>query len=123
MLAPETLKNKVVMITGAGTGIGRGFALRAAALGARVALAGRRGSLLEVVAAEIRAAGGEALVCAMDIRNSNEVQAQVDRVVKSFGRIDVMINNAAGNFVSRAEDISPNGWNTVINTVLNGTAY
>ena len=123
MLAPETINNKVMLITGAGSGIGRGFALRAAALGARVALAGRRESLLEVVAAEIRAAGGEALVCAMDIRNSDEVQTQVNRVVNFYGRIDVMLNNAAGNFVSRAEDISPNGWNTVINTVLNGTAY
>jgi NAD(P)-dependent dehydrogenase (short-subunit alcohol dehydrogenase family) len=123
MLAPETLKNKAVMITGAGTGIGRGFALRAAALGARVALAGRRESLLEEVAVEIRQAGGEALVCTVDIRKPDEVQAAIDRVVNIFGRIDVLINNAAGNFVSRAENISPNGWNTVIGIVLNGTAY
>lgn len=123
MLAPRTLQDKVVLITGAGTGIGRGFALRAAALGARVALAGRREPLLEAVAAEIRQAGGEALVCPVDIRKPEEVQASVDRVVQTFGRIDVLINNAAGNFVSRAEDISPNGWNTVINIVLNGTAY
>ncbi len=123
MLASETLKDKVVLITGAGTGIGRGFALRAAALGARVALAGRRESLLDAVAGEIRAGGGEALVCPMDIREPDQVEAATDRVVETFGRIDVLINNAAGNFVARAEDMSPNGWNTVINIVLNGTAY
>lgn len=123
MLAADTLKDKAVLITGAGTGIGRGFALRAAQLGAKVALAGRRAELLEAVAADIRAAGGQALVCPVDIRKPDEVEACMQKVVDGFGRIDVLINNAAGNFVARAEDISPNGWNTVINIVLNGTAY
>jgi NAD(P)-dependent dehydrogenase (short-subunit alcohol dehydrogenase family) len=123
MLAADTLKDQAVLITGAGTGIGRGFARRAAQLGAKVALAGRRAELLENVAAEIRAAGGRALVCPVDIRKPDEVEACVQKVVDGFGRIDVLINNAAGNFVARAEDISPNGWNTVINIVLNGTAY
>jgi NAD(P)-dependent dehydrogenase (short-subunit alcohol dehydrogenase family) len=123
MLAADTLKNQAVLITGAGTGIGRGFARRAAQLGAKVALAGRRAELLEAVATEIRAAGGQALVCPVDIRKPDEVEACVQKVVDSFGSIDVLVNNAAGNFVARAEDISPNGWNTVINIVLNGTAY
>ncbi|MBN9428808.1 MAG: SDR family oxidoreductase [Burkholderiales bacterium] len=123
MLSAGTLQDKVVLITGAGTGIGRGFALRAAQLGAKVALAGRREPLLQTVADEVSAAGGQALTCSLDIRKPEEVEAAVARVVERFGRVDVLINNAAGNFVARAEDISPNGWNAVINTVLNGTAY
>ena len=123
MLRDDAFSSKVVVITGAGTGIGAGFARRVAQLGGIPVLIGRRIELLEAVAAEIRAAGGKAMSCALDIRQPQEVQATMDRVALELGRIDVLINNAAGNFVSRAEDMSPNGWNTVINIVLNGTAY
>jgi NAD(P)-dependent dehydrogenase (short-subunit alcohol dehydrogenase family) len=123
MLAPNLLQGKVVAITGAGTGIGRGFALRAAELGAAVALIGRRAELLEATAALIAEAGGSALVCPADIRDAAAVEDCFARIVDRLGRIDALINNAAGNFVARAEDISPNGWATVINIVLNGTAY
>ncbi|KAI3590321.1 Oxidoreductase, short-chain dehydrogenase/reductase family (plasmid) [Cupriavidus sp. U2] len=123
MLAKGTFSNKVFFITGAGTGIGRGFALRAAELGATVVAAGRRGTLLDDVVASIHAAGGRAIPCVVDIRDPNSVQQSIDGVVEQLGTIDVLINNAAGNFVARAEDISPNGWNAVIGTVLNGSAY
>lgn len=123
MLATDTFNNKVFFITGAGTGIGRGFALRAASLGAMVVAAGRREDLLNEVVATVKAAGGQATACALDIRNPDSVQQSMDLVVEQFGSIDVLINNAAGNFVARAEDISPNGWNAVIGTVLNGSAY
>lgn len=123
MLRDDAFASKVVFITGAGTGIGAGFARRVAQLGGIPVLTGRRIELLDAVAAEIRAAGGQAMTCALDIRQAQDVTATIDRVVAELGRIDVLINNAAGNFVSRAEDISPNGWNAVINIVLNGTAY
>lgn len=123
MLALGTFSGKTILITGAGTGIGKGFALRAAELGATVALAGRRENLLQEAARAIDAKGGRSLVCPLDIRKSEDVEAGVERIVSETGSIDVLINNAAGNFLARAEDLSPNGWNTVINIVLNGTAY
>lgn len=123
MLATGTFADRTVLITGAGTGIGRGFALRAAALGARVAVAGRRENLLQQTVRDIEAAGGQAFACPVDIRKPDAVEAAIDGVVQRTGSIDVLINNAAGNFLVRAEALSANGWNTVINIVLNGTAY
>ncbi|WP_082631096.1 SDR family NAD(P)-dependent oxidoreductase [Roseovarius atlanticus] len=123
MLAKGTFDRKRVFITGAGTGIGRDFALRVAELGGTPILAGRREELLQKVADEIAEAGGRAVVCPMDIRDPDLVSRQMDNVIAKEGGIDVLINNAAGNFLARAEDISPNGWNTIVNIVLNGTAY
>lgn len=123
MLAADTFKDVRILITGAGTGIGRGFAKRAAELGGIPILAGRREELLQAVADEIAEAGGRAVVCPLDIRDPEYVARAFKEVIDSEGRIDVLINNAAGNFVSRAEDISANGWNAVVNIVLNGTAY
>lgn len=122
MLGSGTFTDKTCFITGAGTGIGKRFATRAAELGATVALGGRRENLLQETADEIRRAGGKALIYPVDIRKPEEVEATIDAIVHETGHIDVLINNAAGNFVSRAEDISANGWNAVINIVLNGTA-
>lgn len=119
----DSFAGKTALITGAGTGLGRGFALRLAELGATVALSARRGDRLEAVAGEIRAAGGRALVCPMDIRQPQAVEATVARIVADTGRIDILINNAAGNFICRAENLTPNGWNAVVGTVLNGSAY
>ncbi|MCL4767466.1 MAG: SDR family oxidoreductase [Hyphomicrobiaceae bacterium] len=119
----QTFKDKTAVVTGAGTGLGRGFALRLAELGATVVLSARRSERLEAVAEEIHAKGGRALVRAMDIRDPRLVETTVQRVLDETGRIDILINNAAGNFVCRAEDLSPNGWNAVIGIVLNGTAY
>lgn len=123
MLSSDTFAGKTFYVTGAGTGLGQRFATRAAELGATVAVAGRRESLLQETADIIARAGARALVCKVDIRKPDEVQASIDSVVAQTGGIDVLINNAAGNFVARAEEISPNGWNAVINVVLNGTAY
>jgi NAD(P)-dependent dehydrogenase (short-subunit alcohol dehydrogenase family) len=123
MLAARTFDGKVIFISGAGTGIGRGFALRAAALGAIVVLAARRVDRLLSVAAEIERAGGRAVVVPLDIRQASDVGDAMDKIVAQFQRIDVLINNAAGNFLARAEEISPNGWTAVIDTVLNGTAH
>jgi len=123
MLAPDILKDKVILVTGAGTGIGQVFATRAAELGADVVLVGRREDRLKETATRVRDAGRRAMVCAFDIRDPVCVEAGVARAIAEFGRIDALINNAAGNFLVRAENLTPNGWNAVVGTVLNGTAY
>ncbi|MCC5857472.1 MAG: SDR family oxidoreductase [Ectothiorhodospiraceae bacterium] len=119
----ESFNGKTAMVTGAGTGLGRGFALRLAELGATVVLAARREDRLEAVAKEIRDAGGKALVVPLDIRDADAVEAAVARIVDETGRLDILINNAAGNFLARAEDITPNGWTAVVNIVLNGSFF
>lgn len=123
MLAPNSFSSRTVFITGAGTGIGRGFALRAAELGAHVALAGRRENLLQETARAIEAKGGKSLVCPLDIRKPDAVEAAIERVVKETGSIDVLINNAAGNFLARTEHLSPRAVDAVVDIVLKGGAY
>ncbi len=119
----DSFAGKTALVTGAGTGLGRGFALRLAGLGATVVLSARNVERLEAVAQEIRAGGGRALVRPLDIRDPKAVEATIQGVADETGRLDVLINNAAGNFVCRAEELSANGWNAVINIVLNGSAY
>lgn len=115
--------NKTVLITGAGTGLGRAFALRFAELGATVVLAARQVERLEAVAEVINGRGGNAIVSCLDIRDPDNVQLTINNIIKITGRLDILINNAAGNFICRAEKITPNGWNAVVSTVLNGSAY
>jgi NAD(P)-dependent dehydrogenase (short-subunit alcohol dehydrogenase family) len=123
MLKYGSIEGATVMITGGGTGLGRGFALRFAEAGATVALVARNVERLEAVAAEVRAEGGRALVHPADIRDAQAVQKVVDTIVAESGRLDVLLNNAAGNFVARAENVTPNGWNAVVGIVLNGSFY
>lgn len=123
MLQPGTLEGKVAIVTGGGTGLGRAIALRFAALGARVVLASRRMENLEPVARHIQEAGGEALAVATDVRDVGQVERMVAAAVDRFGRIDILVNNAAGNFRCPAEELSPNGWRAVVDIVLNGTWY
>jgi len=123
MLKVGSIEGTTVMITGGGTGLGRGFALRFAEAGATVALVARNSERLEAVAAEVRGQGGVAFVYQADIRDASAVQKVVDAIVADTGRLDVLVNNAAGNFVARAEDVTPNGWNAVVGIVLNGSFY
>jgi NAD(P)-dependent dehydrogenase (short-subunit alcohol dehydrogenase family) len=123
MFLPSLLENQVVVVTGGGTGIGLAIAKRLGALGARVAIGSRNAENLEKGTAELRHAGLDPLAVQLDVRNPEQVDEMVHRVVKHFGRIDILINNAAGNFVCPAEDLSPNGWNAVIGIVLNGSFY
>lgn len=123
MFSPELLKDKVVIVTGGGTGIGLAIARRLGELGARIAIGSRNSANIERGSAELRHAGLDPLVVQIDVRLPEQVDEMVQRVVKHYGRIDVLVNNAAGNFICRAEDLSPNGWNAVVGIVLNGTFY
>jgi citronellol/citronellal dehydrogenase len=103
----------VALVTGGGTGIGRATARELARAGARVAICGRRPEPLEQVRAELEAAGGECLVVATDIREPEGVVNLVDRALERFGRIDVLVNNAGGQFLAPAAEISLKGWRAV----------
>jgi NAD(P)-dependent dehydrogenase (short-subunit alcohol dehydrogenase family) len=123
MFAQDLLKGQVAVITGGGTGIGLAIATRLGSLGARIAIASRDSGHLEEGSAALREAGIDALAIQLDVRKPEQVDEMVERTVKHFGGLDILVNNAAGNFICRAEDLSPNGWNAVIGIVLNGTFY
>jgi NAD(P)-dependent dehydrogenase (short-subunit alcohol dehydrogenase family) len=123
MLSPTVLKDQVAIVTGGGTGIGLAIAQRLGELGANVAIGSRSAENLERGSAALRHAGLDPLAVQIDVRNPEQVDEMVHRVVRHFGRIDILVNNAAGNFICRAEDLSPNGWNAVIGIVLNGSFY
>lgn len=113
----------MAVITGGGTGLGKEMALTLAGLGCDVVLASRKLANLEAVAAQIEKLGQQALCVPTDVRDPGQVQNMVNQAVEKFGKIDILINNAAGNFLVRAEELSPNGWNTVVGIVLNGTFF
>jgi NAD(P)-dependent dehydrogenase (short-subunit alcohol dehydrogenase family) len=123
MFTPRLLENQVAVITGGGTGIGLAIARRLGTLGARITIASRNSQHLEAGCAALRESGVDALAVQLDVRKPEEVDEMVERTVKHFGSLDILINNAAGNFICRAEDLSPNGWNAVIGIVLNGSFY
>jgi NAD(P)-dependent dehydrogenase (short-subunit alcohol dehydrogenase family) len=123
MFTSSLLKDKVAIVTGGGTGLGLAIAKRLGELGAEIAIGSRQSGHLEQGTAELRHAGLDPLAVQVDVRKPEQVEEMVGRVVKHFGRIDILINNAAGNFVCRAEDLSPNGWNAVVGIVLNGSFY
>ncbi|WP_432043418.1 SDR family oxidoreductase [Streptomyces cadmiisoli] len=114
---------RVALVTGGGSGIGRAVARRYAAGGGHVAVLGRRQEALRGTVELIEAAGGTADAVACDVRDPAAVEAAVDGVAERHGRLDVLVNNAAGNFVVPGERLSPGGWKAVIDIVLNGTFH
>lgn len=117
------MKDKVVIITGGSSGMGKGMAKKFAADGARVIITGRTLEKLEETVKEIETYEGQVWPFQMDVRENAHVEAMVQFADEKFGQIDVLINNAAGNFIVPAEKLSANGWNAVIDIVLNGTFY
>jgi len=113
-----TLTGKVALITGASSGIGRASALALAAQGASVAIAARRVEKLEELKKEIEAKGGKALVVPMDVTKEEEVIGGIASVVKTFGRLDILLNNAGVGALSPAMEMKSEMWDTVLNTNL-----
>jgi len=123
MLQHDLLQDRTVLVTGGGSGLGLSMAKKFAALGARVAITGRTEERLAKAAAEIDPSGERVLTHAADVRDFGQVEAMVDAVVQKFGPVGVLINNAAGNFLAATEDLSPNGFNAVVQTVLHGSFH
>jgi citronellol/citronellal dehydrogenase len=120
----DDLRGKAVLVTGASTGIGAAVALGFGRCGAKVAVHYNRSEVeAEAVAGAVRAAGAEAIVVQGDVTQKADVQRIIDQTVAAFGRLDVLVNNAGGQFAAPAMDITPKGWNAVIDTNLTGSWY
>lgn len=127
MFTADLLKDKTVLVTGGGTGLGFAIASLAAAVGARVAICGRREEVLAEAAAKIHhdpaCSGAEVRWHSVDVRDYDAVGGMFDRFEQELGGIDLLVNGAAGNFYSLAEDLTPNGFRAVVDTVLHGTFH
>ncbi|MCW2621059.1 MAG: fadH 3 [Frankiales bacterium] len=121
MLPPGTFAGSVVLITGAGTGLGKGMAVEFARLGAAVVVAQRNAEHRAAGIAAVEAVGGRALGVALDVRDPEQIAAAFDVAEQELGPVDVVVNNAAGNFPVLAEKLSLNGWRAVTQIVLDGT--
>jgi peroxisomal 2,4-dienoyl-CoA reductase len=121
IFADGILSSHVAFVTGGGTGITGGVARALAESGARVALVSRKLEHLDPAVATINDAGGEAIAIACDVRNPEEVAKAVATTIERFGKIDIVVNGAAGNFLCKAEELSPNGFGTVVDIDLKGT--
>lgn len=115
------LAGRTALVTGGGTGIGRGIALELAALGARVVVAARERSRVDAAAAEIVAGGAEALAETVNIRKEGEVAGLFDRIAAAGWQPDILVNNAGGQFHAEPLAITPNGFRAVVDLNLNGT--
>ena len=121
MFDKELLKDKSIIVTGGGTGLGKSMATRFAELGANLVITSRRQEVIDKTAEELRDHGGKVLAIACDVRDPEQVNEMVSQTVDEFGKIDILLNNAAGNFISPTEDLSPNAFKTIVDIVLNGT--
>lgn len=120
MLPENTFAGRTGIITGGATGIGFGIAKELMRLGARVVIASRKEENLKPAVAEL---GERSSYHVLDVRDAEAVEAMAAKVEEAHGRIDFLVNNAAGNFIAPSDQLSVNGWNSVIGIVLNGTFY
>jgi NAD(P)-dependent dehydrogenase (short-subunit alcohol dehydrogenase family) len=124
MFQADLLKGKVIVITGGGTGLGRAMGERFLELGAKLAISSRNLERLEQAAAEMReASGGEVFTVQCDVRDPEQVEQMIEKVWQHFGTIDVLVNNAAGNFAAPTERLSTRAVDAVLGIVLHGTFY
>ncbi|HYK75206.1 MAG TPA: 2,4-dienoyl-CoA reductase [Pseudoneobacillus sp.] len=117
------MKGKIVIITGGSSGMGKFMAKDFVEKGAKVVITGRNIDKLQAAKSEIETIPGNVLAISMDVRQIEDVKRMIQETVTHFGSIDFLVNNAAGNFICPAEKLSVNGWNSVIDIVLNGTFY
>ena len=126
MFDPKILAGNSVLVTGGGSGLGLAMSKSFAAHGAKVTIAGRTLDRLERGAREIAEAareGGEVDLFPADVREPDEVEKLVAHAISRFGKVDALVNNAAGNFLVTSEDLTPNGFDAVVRTVLHGSVY
>lgn len=122
MLRDDALKGKTIVVTGGGSGLGKAMTKYFLELGANVAITSRDLEKLRTTAAELETqAGGKCLPIQCDVRHYDQVEAMLKSVTDSFGKVDVLLNNAAGNFISPTERLSANAFDTIIDIVLKGT--
>jgi len=121
MFEADLLKDKNIIITGGGTGLGKSMGMRFGELGAKIVITSRKQEVLDETAKEMKSAGISVLPIAGDVRNPEEVDRVVQKTKESFGTIDGLVNNAAGNFISPTENLTPGGFKAVTDIVLGGT--
>ncbi len=121
--SPNALKDRIVFITGGATGIGRGTVEVLGGLGAKIFIASRKQDVIEAAVSDLTALGIDAACAVCDVRDPDAVERAVAECVEWYGGLDILINNAAGNFPCPTAELSPNGWKTVIDIDLNGTFY
>jgi citronellol/citronellal dehydrogenase len=119
--APDLMAGQVALVTGSGSGMGRVTALEMASCGARLALFARRKEPLEETAEMIRAAGGEAFVVPGDTRDEGSIETAMERIKDHYGKLDVLVNNAGGQYIAAARDITNKGFEAVIRNNLIGS--
>ena len=123
MFASNLFAGKTILVTGGGTGLGKAMAERFLALGARIAICGRRKSVCDATAEELmKSYGGRVASFGVDIRDAAAVDAMVEEIFRDRP-LTGLVNNAAGNFISRTEDLSPRGFDAIANIVMHGTFY
>ncbi|MCX6129121.1 MAG: SDR family oxidoreductase [Proteobacteria bacterium] len=118
---PDILKGKVAFITGGGSGINFGIAKALAQHGADIAMMGRREEVLQSACQELSKLGVRTFYKSGDVRNAESCQSAIEAAVEKLGLLDILVNGAAGNFLCPPEELSPNGFRTVIDIDLNGT--
>ncbi|GCD80352.1 SDR family oxidoreductase [Schleiferia thermophila] len=123
MMPPGTFRDKVFWVTGGGTGLGKSMTKYFAELGATVVITSRRQEVLDRTAEEINTSGVEGRVIGIsgDVRESEVIEKLADEIFEKYGQLDVLVNNAAGNFISPTERLSANAFDVVIDIVLKGT--
>jgi NAD(P)-dependent dehydrogenase (short-subunit alcohol dehydrogenase family) len=123
MFRTDLLRGKKALVTGGGTGLGKSIAKRYLELGAEVVICGRRAEVLEATVNELsEATGGKASFASCDIRNSDAVEAMMEQIWQA-GPLDILVNNAAANFIARTDKLSPRAIDAVLNIVLHGSFY
>ena len=122
MLRDDALKGKVIVVTGGGSGLGKSMTKYFLELGAQVAVTSRDLEKLQTTAQELESeTGGKCLAVQCDVRHYGQVETMLEEVLKAFGKVDILLNNAAGNFISPTERLSANAFDTIIDIVLKGT--
>lgn len=125
IFTPSLFNGTVAVVTGGGTGIGKAITTELASLGCRVVIASRKVEVLETCSKEVNEKIGQDVVYPVEcnIRNEGSVKHLMETTVKKFGKLDLLVNNGGGQFISNFSDLTTKGWNAVIDTNLNGTFY